>query len=254
MIAIALQSGSNGNCTYVESGTTGLLFDAGISGVRAERRLAAAGRDIRGVDAVVISHDHADHVRCAGIYQRKFGLPLCISERTLAAAQRYGLGKLTDVRHFVPGDTLRFGAVSVETVPTPHDGVDGAAFVIEADDRRLGVLTDLGHVFEDLPEIIASLDAVLIESNYDPAMLRKGPYPAFVKERIRGAGGHLSNAEAAELLRSFAPARLRWACLSHLSGENNSPALALQTHERTTPDHVMLLAASRDEAVVLPEL
>ena len=254
MIVIALQSGSNGNCIYVESGSTRLLFDAGISGVQAQRRLAANGRDIRSVDALIISHDHSDHVRSAGIFQRKFGLPLHITRDTLAAARRYKLGAIPDVRHFAPGDVLRFGEVSVETIPTPHDGVDGSAFVVEADGRRLGILTDLGHVFEDLPEIVASLDGVLIESNYDPAMLKRGPYPPFVKDRIRGTGGHLSNGEAAALLRECGHGRLRWACLSHLSGENNSPAVAMQTHQKAAPEHLTLLAASRDDAVILPEL
>ena len=255
MIAIALQSGSNGNCIYVESGPTRLLFDAGISGVRAQRRLAAEGRDIRTIDALIISHDHSDHVRSAGIYQRKFGVPLHITRDTLAAAaRRYKLGTINDVHHFASGDVLRFGDVSVETIPTPHDGVDGSAFIVEADGRRLGILTDLGHVFEDLPEIMASLDGVLIESNYDPAMLKKGSYPPFVKDRIRGAGGHLSNGEAAALLQDCTQGRLQWACLSHLSGENNSPAVAMQTHQKAAPAHLTLLAASRDEAVILPEL
>jgi len=254
VIVIALQSGSNGNCIYVESDKTRLLFDAGLSGVQAERRLAASGRDIRTVGALILSHDHADHVRCAGIYQRKFGLPLYVSKATLAAARRYDLGMLTDVRHFVPGETLTFGRVTVETIPTPHDGVDGSAFVIEAERRRLGILTDLGCVFGELPQIVASLDAVLIESNYDPAMLTNGPYPRSLKERIRGTGGHLSNVEAAELLRDCAPRRLKWACLSHLSAENNSPDLALRTHKETMSRPVALFAASRHEAVVLPGL
>jgi len=254
VIAISVQSGSNGNCIYVESGETRLLFDAGISGVRAERRLAASGRDIRRADALIVSHDHADHVRCAGIFQRKFGLPLYASKPTLAAARRYDLGMLTDVHHFVPGETLAFGRVTVETIPTPHDGADGSAFVIEAGRRRLGILTDLGCVFGELPQIVASLDAVLIESNYDPAMLAGGPYPHSLKERIRGAGGHLSNVEAAELLRDCAPRRLKWACLSHLSGKNNSPDLALRTHKETVSRGVALFAASRHEAVVLPGL
>jgi len=254
VIAISVQSGSNGNCIYVESGETRLLFDAGISGVRAERRLAASGRDIRRADALIVSHDHADHVRCAGIFQRKFGLPLYASKPTLAAARRYDLGMLTDVHHFVPGETLAFGRVTVETIPTPHDGADGSAFVIEAGRRRLGILTDLGCVFGELPQIVASLDAVLIESNYDPAMLAGGPYPHSLKERIRGAGGHLSNVEAAELLRDCAPRRLKWACLSHLSGKNNSPDLALRTHKESVSRGVALFAASRHEAGVLPGL
>jgi len=198
VFCIALQSGSNGNCIYVESGDTRLLFDAGISGSRAEERLAEFGRDIRSVDALIISHDHADHVRCAGIFQRKFHLPVYVTEATFdAALRRCDLGTLTDVRHFRPGDTLSFDGVAVETVPTPHDGADGAAFVVSNARRRLGILTDLGHVFDGLGPVLASLDAVLLESNYDPEMLEVGPYPHTVKQRIRGPGGHLSNVEAA---------------------------------------------------------
>ena len=104
MIAIALQSGSNGNCIYVETSRLSLLFDAGISGIRAEQRLAAYGRDIRRVHAVIISHDHADHVRCAGIYQRKYGLPVYVTQNTLDAAQQYALGPMHDIRHFESGD------------------------------------------------------------------------------------------------------------------------------------------------------
>ena len=253
MFCIALQSGSNGNCIYVESAGARLLVDAGISGIRAERRLAAFGRDIRAVDALILSHDHHDHVRCAGIYQRKYGLPVYVTRRTLkAAAGRCPLGRLDDVRHFTRGSAIRVGGATIETVPTPHDGADGCAFVVEAEGRRLGVLTDLGWVFDALPDVIRSLDAVLLESNYDPEMLEHGPYPRALKERIRGPGGHLSNVEAAELLRAAASPRLRWACLSHLSEQNNTPALALRTHRKRGPRGLKLATASRYEPVLLP--
>jgi len=255
MRAIALQSGSNGNCVYVEAGKVRLLLDAGISGKRAADRMAEFGRDIRDVDAVLISHDHADHIRCAGIYQRKFGLPVYVTAATLAAAQgRYSLGKMDDVRHFAAGETLAFEDVSVETLSTPHDGVDGVAFIVDDGHNRLGVLTDLGHVFGDLGDAVASLDAVLLESNYDAEMLRTGSYPAFLKQRIRGPGGHISNTEAAELLADVAGEKLRWACLAHLSQENNRPDLALQTHYDIVGDRFALYAASRHKAVELPAL
>ena len=255
MRAIALQSGSNGNCVYVETGKVRLLLDAGISGKRAAERLDEFGRDIRDVDAVLISHDHADHVRCAGIYQRKFGLPVYVTAPTLAAAQaRCSLGTLDDVRHFTAGETLQFDGATVETMPTPHDGVDGVAFLVDDGHKRLGVLTDLGHVFNDLGDAVASLDAVLLESNYDVEMLRTGSYPAFLKRRIRGPGGHISNVEAAELLDGVAGAKLRWACLAHLSQENNRPDLALQTHYDIVGDRFALYAASRHKAVELPAL
>ncbi len=195
MIAFSLQSGSNGNCIYVETDGVKLLFDAGINGLQAEKKLASRGRNIRDVDAVIISHDHGDHIRYAGVYQRKYRLP-------------------------------------VHAIPTPHDSADGAAFVITSGNKRLGIMTDLGHVFDGLGDVISTLDAVFLESNYDPAMLAKGHYPAFLKKRIQGPEGHLSNIESAELLRDASSGNLRWACLAHLSEHNNNPSLAIQTHRR----------------------
>ncbi len=250
MIAISLQSGSSGNCIYVETGGVRLLFDAGISGVQAAERLALHGRDIRKVDAVIISHDHGDHIRHAGVFQRKYNLPLYITPATLAAASgRCTLGKLKDVRHFRSCDRLSFGTVVVHAVPTPHDGADGAAFVVESGAKRLGIMTDLGHVFKDLIGLVASLDAVFLESNYDPVMLAEGLYPAFLKQRIRGPRGHLSNQEAAELLRRAVEAkRLKWACLSHLSEQNNHPEVALRTHRGVLADGLTLYTADRYQA------
>jgi phosphoribosyl 1,2-cyclic phosphodiesterase len=247
MLAISLQSGSNGNCIYVETPGVRLLFDAGITGVQAEERLAAHGRDIRKVDAVIISHDHGDHIRHAGVFHRKFGLPVYVTPATFAAASsRCALGKFTDLRHFRSSDQLRLGDAVVHAVPTPHDGADGAVFVVEAGAKRLGIMTDLGHVFQGLLHLVSSLDAVFLESNYDPDMLAAGPYPAYLKQRIRGPKGHLSNAEAAELLRRAAEAkRLRWACLSHLSEKNNHPDVALKTHRAAQDGCVQLFTADR---------
>lgn len=250
MIAISLQSGSNGNCIYVETHGVRLLFDAGITGVQAADRLAAHGRDIRDVDAVIISHDHGDHIRHAGVFQRKYRLPLYVSPATLAAASaRCSLGKLGDVRHFRSSDTIAFGDVTVNAIPTPHDGADGSVFIIEAGGKRLGIMTDLGHVFKDLLPLVSSLDAVFLESNYDPAMLAAGPYPAYLKQRIRGPHGHLSNIESAELLlRASSAKRLKWACLSHLSEQNNRPEIALKTHHEVLAGCIQLHTADRYRA------
>jgi len=246
MRVISLQSGSNGNCVYVEAGGVRLLFDAGISGSTAAERLAAHGRDIHAVDALIISHNHSDHISSAGVFQRKFGIPLYVTPRCLSAAQmRCSLGKLKDVRHFRSGSAIRIGGVSVHTIPTPHDGEDGVAFVIDDGEHRLGILTDLGHVFQDLGRTIASLDAVFLESNYDPEMLANGSYPRFLKIRIKGPGGHISNHEAAELLAGAAGSRLKWACLAHLSEENNSPEVALRTHREVLGLSLPLHVASR---------
>lgn len=176
MRIISLQSGSNGNCIYVEGDGVRLLLDAGISGVQAQERLAAHGRDIRDVDAVVISHDHSDHVRALGVFQRKFGLPVHVTAPTLrVAAQRQRLGRLGTICHFSAAGVLRFGNLAVHTIRTPHDGVDGVAFVVDDGRRRFGLLTDLGHPFDGLEKLVRSLDAVLLESNYDPAMLLRHP-------------------------------------------------------------------------------
>lgn len=249
MIAISLQSGSNGNCIYVEHGGVRLLFDAGISGIKAQQRLAQHGRDIRKIDGVIISHDHSDHIRSAGIFQRKFKLALHATAPTMKTARAVqNLGPIADVRTFDSGGTIDFGPVRVRTLRTPHDASDGVAFVIEAGDKRVGILTDLGHVFEGLAEAVAQLDGVFIESNYDPGMLANGPYPEFLQARIRGPRGHISNDEAASLLAASAGPQLRWACLAHLSEQNNDPKLALHAHKSVLGDKFPLHVASRYEA------
>jgi len=254
MKIISLQSGSNGNCIYVETAETALLFDAGISGKQACQRLAAYGRDIRAVDALIISHDHSDHARCLGIYQRKFGLPAYATPATLQRARQYlKLGELGEVHYFTSGQALQFGRVTVQTIGTPHDGADPVAFVVDDGRHRLGLLTDLGHVFEDLPELLSSLDAVLLESNYDPRMLQSGWYPDWLKDRIRGPRGHLSNPEAARLLAE-AGDRLQWACLGHISADNNDPQHARNVHRRLLGRKLELHLATRYEPSELLDL
>jgi phosphoribosyl 1,2-cyclic phosphodiesterase len=249
MKLISLQSGSNGNCIYVEADGVRLLFDAGISGSRAQQRLAGHGRDIGRVDGLIVSHNHRDHACSMGIFHRKFGTPVYVTKRTFAAAgTAMRLGGLTDVREFTAGATLDFGSLRVETIRTPHDSVDGVAFVVDDGRSRLGILTDLGHVFVGLQDVVGSLDAVLVESNYDPAMLACGPYPPFLKDRIAGHGGHLSNREAAVLLKSVSRRQLQWACLGHLSEQNNTPELALDTHRRVLGKRLPLVVASRYHA------
>jgi phosphoribosyl 1,2-cyclic phosphodiesterase len=246
----ALQSGSNGNCVYVEAGGVRLLIDAGISGRLAGERLAERGLDAHGADALLISHDHIDHSRCAGVFHRRFGAPVFATAATFDAVARHtDLGRLSGRERFAAGDRLRFGPVTVETVATAHDGADGVGFVVEHGGKRLGVLTDLGHAFEGLADMVRSLDGVLLESNYDPAMLAGGPYPAFLKRRIAGPGGHLSNGEAAALVAGAATAgRLGWACLGHLSAENNTPELALETARAAVGPGLPLHLAGRHGA------
>lgn len=228
MLAFSLQSGSNGNCIFVEAGGVRLLFDAGISGKQAAERMARHGRDVRDVTAVILSHNHDDHVRCAGIYQRKFGIPIHATLPTWRAI-RVPQGPVSALRYFQAGGRLEFDGVIVHSIRTPHDAVDGCAFVVEHEGRRLGILTDLGHPFAALRKLFVELDAAFLESNYDPEMLAAGPYPPELQRRIRGLQGHLSNQDAGDMVRHHRGPRLRWVMLSHLSEENNRPDLALDT-------------------------
>lgn len=253
MHAISLQSGSNGNCIYVEAGDTRLIFDAGISGIQAERRLADFGRDIRNVDALLVSHDHSDHIRSAGIFGRKYSIPLHITEPTLAAAHgRVNLGELREHHFMQAGTRFQLKDVTIETISTPHDAADGIVFVVEHEGKRLGYMTDLGNPFDTLAEVLPTLDALIIESNYDEQMLMDGSYPAFLKKRIAGEHGHISNGEAANLLSTATSPRLQWVALAHLSEENNTPDRALCTHREVLGStDFALTVASRYEALDL---
>ncbi|MFP4354376.1 MAG: MBL fold metallo-hydrolase [Phycisphaerae bacterium] len=247
----SLQSGSNGNCLYLASDETQILIDAGISGRQAELRLAGHGLEIRDVDAVLISHDHSDHTRSMGIFQRKFELDVWATDKTLRAAQRRNqLGRMDRVRTFSAGKSLQIGDLTIQSIPTPHDAADGAAFIVDDGSTRVGIFTDLGHVFLGLDEAIRSCSAVLVESNYDPDMLAGGPYPAFLKRRISGPAGHLSNIEAAQLLAS-AGRNLAWACIGHLSAENNCPSKALTVHRHFCGAEAQLHVADRYTAGTL---
>lgn len=249
MEVIALQSGSSGNCIYVETAGMRLLFDAGISGKQAEQRLAEHGKSIRDVDALVISHDHRDHAQAMGIYQRKFGIPIHVTPDTLAVARRkIRLGDLQQVHYFNSGSTIDFGDVRVETIPTPHDAADGVGFVVDDGTHRFGILTDLGHVFDELDDVLPGLDAVLIESNHDLEMLAGSFYPESLKRRIKSPAGHLSNRESADLLGRTVSARLKWACLAHLSDESNTPELAVRTHRQMLGNRFPVFCADRYRA------
>jgi phosphoribosyl 1,2-cyclic phosphodiesterase len=251
-VTFSVQSGSNGNCIYVEAGQTRLLFDAGVAARTVRARMAQHGRRPEDCDALIISHDHSDHTRCAGIYQRKFGVPMYITSTTYRAI-RTDLGQLGTVRYFRAGEVLEIGDVRVHTVRTPHDAADGVVFIIEHDGRRLGIFTDLGHVFPGLDDLLASVDAAYLESNYDVDMLLDGPYPYFLKKRITGSGGHLSNADSAKLVRRMAK-RHAWIALAHLSEQNNHPELALEEHRTHVGRDFPFAVCSRSDVSAMQAL
>lgn len=255
MEVISLQSGSAGNCVFVRSGDTRLLFDAGMSGSIAESRLAEYGHDIRDCKALILSHEHSDHISGVGVFHRKFGLPVYANLRTWNATRaKPSIGCIGNPNYFVTGKPFRIGSLRIETLRTPHDAIDGVCFVIEdvESGRRFGLFTDLGHVFNGLQKVIGTLDAVLIESNYNEDMLRFGPYPVHLKNRISGKRGHISNKEAAELVDTCDANQMQWVCLGHLSAKNNSPDVALGTHRERYGDRFQLFCADRDGALQLP--
>ncbi|MEC9091420.1 MAG: MBL fold metallo-hydrolase [Planctomycetota bacterium] len=260
MEVISLQSGSNGNSFYVRAGKQQFLFDAGITGALAEKRLASHGKDIREIDGLFISHGHRDHCQSMGVYHRKYGHPIFLNEQTLFQARRdHKIGILNDLHFFKSGETINLGQVQVHTISTPHDALDSVAFVIEYNQKQLGILTDIGHVNKTIAQTLCQLDAVIIESNYDAKMLSQSHYPLWLKQRVRGKGGHLSNKDSALALREALaaqksnalkednPPRLQWICLCHLSRENNQPAIALQTHREILGNSLPLHIASRDD-------
>lgn len=257
MEVITLQSGSSGNCVFVRSGETRLLFDAGISGSKAESRLAEFGYDIRECNALVLSHEHWDHISGAGVFHRKFRLPVYANLRTWDATRsKLATGCIGSPNHFESGRPFQIGGLRIEPVRTAHDAVEGVCFVIEDVDsgKRFGLLTDLGHAFSGLEKVVASVDAVLIESNYDEAMLRSGPYPQHLKDRISGKRGHLSNEDAARLFDRCNANQLQWVCLGHLSEHNNSPEVALGTHRERHGDRFTFFCADRNGATQLPRI
>jgi phosphoribosyl 1,2-cyclic phosphodiesterase len=221
-----LGSGSSGNCTLVEGGGARILLDAGLGPRQLAERLWSTGVDPASLDAVFLSHEHTDHARGALAFAAKWGVPLAGTRGTEAAA---GLreAKLPRFQAIAPGETRAFSRLTVRAVAVPHDAAAPVAFVVAAGDAALGHATDVGHVQRGLVEALRSCATLLVESNYDPAMLRDGPYPWGLKERILGPLGHLSNGEVARLLEQGLGPACQRVVLAHLSRTNNHPELAL---------------------------
>jgi phosphoribosyl 1,2-cyclic phosphodiesterase len=255
---VSLQSGSVGNCYFVESGDVRLLLDAGITATRTVDRLASIGVDITTIQGIVISHAHSDHINGTGVLHRRYNIPVWMTNGTYQHATTTSniarkLGRLNEPHLFHARETLQFGTLALETISTPHDVPDSVCFVLDNGTSRLGIMTDLGCRFLGLDGIIATLDGVLLESNYDKEMLETGPYPEELKQRIRSDSGHLSNDDAAELIYKYGQ-RLRWACLGHLSEKNNTPEKALDTHRKIIGTNLNIFTASRYGCTLAPDL
>lgn len=226
-----LGSGSSGNATLVEGGGTRLLIDAGLGPRVLAQRLKEAGVEPDCLDAVLLSHEHGDHARGAARFSGKWGVPLAGSRGTYAAA---GLGaeQIAGYAVLVPGTPYQVGALRVQSVAVPHDAAEPLAFVVSLNGTALGHVTDVGHVDATLADAFLACDTVLIESNYDPGLLRDGPYPWALKERIYGPHGHLSNSDVARYLTRGLGSICRTVVLAHLSRKNNHPELCRMAAEQ----------------------
>ncbi len=227
-----LGSGSRGNATLIECNGTRVLLDCGFPLREVERRLAAIDVHPRELTAVVVTHEHGDHVAGVPRLAHRHGPEVWASPGTWKGAcngpaKRAGGDSLARLRLF-PSHARRLciGALVLRPIPVPHDAREPCQFVFEGDGRRLGVLTDAGTVTPRICDALRECDALVLEANHDPDLLRLGPYPPSVQRRVGGAFGHLSNAQAAALLDQIYHRGLRTLLLSHLSQQNNRPALA----------------------------
>jgi phosphoribosyl 1,2-cyclic phosphodiesterase len=222
-----LASGSAGNSIYVEAEATRLLVDAGLTGRQIAERLGAVGVDPAALNGLLVSHEHGDHVKGAGVLARRFGIPVWMTGGTLEGAKRVLRGKEC-VRVIDSGECFDVCGLCVQAFPLSHDAADPVNFVIAGDGATLGIATDMGVVTELVYQRLQGADLVVLESNYDQQMLMNGPYPWHLKQRISGNHGHLANDRASEALCRLAQAGLRQAVLGHLSETNNDPGLALE--------------------------
>jgi phosphoribosyl 1,2-cyclic phosphodiesterase len=222
---IVLNSGSNGNAVYVESLETGsaVLLDCGISRRQIEQRLKIHGRNPASLDAVFLTHEHADHVRGVETLQKLRRLPVCLTEGTLESMRHRF--EIADPRIVHRAGSVTVGDITVSFHPKQHDAADPVFFHLEAGGVRFLYATDLGTGNERLTGLLPEADALLLESNYDTAMLWDGDYPPYLKERIDADHGHLSNTQAMQLLEQHAPSSLRLLIFGHLSENNNTPEI-----------------------------
>ena len=231
-----LASGSRGNATYISDGTTSILIDAGLSGAEIERRFKTRGLNLADVSAIVVSHEHSDHIQGVGILSRRYGLPVYISRKTESAAGSK-MGSLSEVRHFECGAAFKIHTLDIRSFSTSHDAGDPAGFTICRNRTRIGIATDMGIATNVVKEHLRGCSLVLLESNHDPAMLMNGPYPWHLKQRVKSRTGHLSNVQSGELLREILQPGLRHVILGHLSEKNNTPEKALAAAKEAINGH-----------------
>jgi phosphoribosyl 1,2-cyclic phosphodiesterase len=243
----SLGSGSKGNATLVSDGETSVLVDCGFGLRETERRLARLGVHPRQLDAVLVTHEHGDHLRGVGPLARRHGVPVYLTPGTWLSGR---LGEVPQRHWITPQARFAVKSLVVDPVTVPHDAREPVQFRFESRGCHLGVLTDLGHPTDHVIAAFRGCDALILECNHDRHLLEVGPYPPRLKRRVGGNWGHLANAQAAALLERLGLDRLQTIVCSHLSEHNNRPELAL---EALTPlldgDASRLTIAAQDDGL-----
>lgn len=237
-----LGSGSEGNALLIESGETRVLVDCGFGLAETEARLARLGIAFEQIDAILVTHEHGDHAGGVARAAAKARAPVYLTHGTLSSLPSAALAAVQI--HLLDSHTaFALRDICVKPFPVPHDAREPVQFVFEADNARLGLLTDVGGLTPHIEKMLSGCNAIVLECNHDAQMLRAGPYPAALKARVAGRNGHLDNAAAAALLQRVDSSRLRCLVAAHLSTTNNRPALAreaLATALNCAPDWIQV--------------
>ena len=245
-----LGSGSGGNCSFFATEKVKVLVDAGFSGVETARRLAGIGERLESINAILVTHEHSDHVGGLGRLAKKYGIPVYISEKTRAALSPQVV--LPKVETIAPGQPFQLGDITIEPFTIPHDAVDPVAYRFTAAGMRVALATDLGYLPENVKHYLRGCHAMIVESNHDLEMLRTGPYHWHLKQRVMGRTGHLSNAALCEFLCSEEyDGEAQTVILAHLSEQNNHPQIARMEAagalERRSREGTRLVISSQHE-------
>ena len=244
----SLNSGSNGNCYYIGNDEEAIFVDAGISCRETEKRMLRLGLKMEKVKAIFISHEHTDHISGLPVLAKKYKLPVYITAGTLQHGQ-LDLEKQLVVP-FQAYEAVQVGGLSVTAFPKFHDANDPHSFIVASSTETVGVFTDIGKPCDHLISHFQQCHAAFLEANYDEDMLMNGRYPIFLKNRIRGGEGHLSNAQALELFITHRPAFMSHLLLSHLSKDNNCPKLVKELFDRHTSNTSIVVASRFEETPV----
>ncbi|MCD6184636.1 MAG: MBL fold metallo-hydrolase [Deltaproteobacteria bacterium] len=241
-----LASGSKGNSIYISDGSTSILVDAGLSGIEIERRLQLKGINPHDIDAVLVSHEHADHISGVGVLSRRFNLPVFISRKTeTAAASR--IGTIPRKKYFKRGSQFTIKTLTIHPFSTSHDAADSSGFTLSSNGTKIGIATDLGIATMMVREHLKRCSLIILEANHDTEMLINGPYPWHLKQRIKSRTGHLSNSEAKNLLKDIICNKLRYVILAHLSESNNNPEKALKVVSEAITGYKVQIDVARQD-------